>query len=116
MHLVSVLLVVLTLISTVVLSLAALMSKTMNKSRDTYSSFECGFDSYKKSRLPFSLRFFLVTVMFLIFDAEIALITPLALQMVGPSPDLILLTALIIMVILILGLYYEWKAGMLLWI
>nr|YP_009255677.1 NADH dehydrogenase subunit 3 [Stygobromus indentatus]AND97085.1 NADH dehydrogenase subunit 3 [Stygobromus indentatus] len=96
-------------------TLALLMGKHPLKDRETLSPFECGFDPYKKSRTPFSLRFFLVTLIFLIFDIEIALLLPLGAILTCPSPEIIVFTALILMVILVLGLLHEWRLGALNW-
>nr|AIM48787.1 NADH dehydrogenase subunit 3 [Ficedula narcissina] len=79
------------------------------------SPYECGFDPLGSARLPFSIRFFLVAILFLLFDLEIALLLPLpwATQLQSPTTTLIWTSALIFL--LTLGLVYEWIQGGLEW-
>nr|QOD97824.1 NADH dehydrogenase subunit 3 [Alopecoenas beccarii] len=79
------------------------------------SPYECGFDPLGSARLPFSIRFFLVAILFLLFDLEIALLLPLpwASQLQSPTTTLIWASALILL--LTLGLIYEWMQGGLEW-
>nr|AEV22015.1 NADH dehydrogenase subunit 3 [Kurochkinegramma hypogrammicum]AEV22016.1 NADH dehydrogenase subunit 3 [Kurochkinegramma hypogrammicum] len=79
------------------------------------SPYECGFDPLGTARLPFSIRFFLVAILFLLFDLEIALLLPLpwATQLQSPTTTLALASTLILL--LILGLIYEWLQGGLEW-
>jgi NADH-ubiquinone oxidoreductase chain 3 len=65
------------IISIVVIYLASILSKKSLNDREKTSPFECGFDPINSSRLPFSIRFFLIAIIFLIFDVEIALILPI---------------------------------------
>jgi len=65
------------LISITVIVLASILSKKTILDREKCSPFECGFDPKSSSRLPFSLQFFLIAIIFLIFDVEIALILPI---------------------------------------
>nr|QNE85381.1 NADH dehydrogenase subunit 3 [Paracoenia fumosa] len=103
------------LISMVVMLLASILSKKTFSDREKSSPFECGFDPKSSSRLPFSLRFFLITIIFLIFDVEIALILPMIL-IINYSNLLIWTTSSIIFIIILLvGLYHEWNQGMLNW-
>nr|YP_006460063.1 NADH dehydrogenase subunit 3 [Tetraophasis obscurus]AEH05159.1 NADH dehydrogenase subunit 3 [Tetraophasis obscurus] len=79
------------------------------------SPYECGFDPLGSARLPFSIRFFLVAILFLLFDLEIALLLPLpwAIQLQSPITTLIWTTTII--ALLTLGLIYEWMQGGLEW-
>nr|WNH37082.1 NADH dehydrogenase subunit 3 [Nezumia sclerorhynchus] len=79
------------------------------------SPYECGFDPLGTARLPFSLRFFLIAILFLLFDLEIALLLPIpwADQMDNPTPTFI--WTVTVLTILTLGLAYEWFHGALEW-
>nr|AEK12160.1 NADH dehydrogenase subunit 3 [Malurus cyanocephalus bonapartii] len=87
----------------------------MNPDSEKLSPYECGFDPLGSARLPFSIRFFLVAILFLLFDLEIALLLPLpwAIQLQSPITTLTLTSTLIL--ILTLGLVYEWIQGGLEW-
>nr|YP_005351117.1 NADH dehydrogenase subunit 3 [Mauremys japonica]ADE05521.1 NADH dehydrogenase subunit 3 [Mauremys japonica] len=79
------------------------------------SPYECGFDPLKTTRPPFSIRFFLVAILFLLFDLEIALLLPLPWAIQLPHPTYTFTWAFIIMALLTLGLLYEWIQGGLEW-
>nr|YP_009306184.1 NADH dehydrogenase subunit 3 [Osphronemus goramy]AOP04442.1 NADH dehydrogenase subunit 3 [Osphronemus goramy]BBU26248.1 NADH dehydrogenase subunit 3 [Osphronemus goramy] len=79
------------------------------------SPYECGFDPLGSARLPFSLRFFLVAILFLLFDLEIALLLPLPWGDQLASPLLTFLWASAVLILLTLGLIYEWVQGGLEW-
>nr|UEE87741.1 NADH dehydrogenase subunit 3 [Nidirana yeae] len=79
------------------------------------SPYECGFDPLGSARLPYSMRFFLVAILFLLFDLEIALLlpTPWAIQL--PNPLTTVIWVSIIIILLTLGFIYEWLQGGLEW-
>nr|YP_003002145.1 NADH dehydrogenase subunit 3 [Polyplectron bicalcaratum]ABY80778.1 NADH dehydrogenase subunit 3 [Polyplectron bicalcaratum] len=79
------------------------------------SPYECGFDPLGSARLPFSIRFFLVAILFLLFDLEIALLLPLPWAVQLQSPLMTLTWATTILILLTLGLIYEWTQGGLEW-
>nr|YP_011017334.1 NADH dehydrogenase subunit 3 [Amblyomma naponense]WQF68997.1 NADH dehydrogenase subunit 3 [Amblyomma naponense] len=83
-------------------------------SKEKMSPFECGFDPFSLSRMPFSLKFFFIGIVFLIFDVEIIIIIPFPILMMNKNFSLIL-SFIIINLIIILGLFYEWKMGMIEW-
>nr|QXG19223.1 NADH dehydrogenase subunit 3 [Drosophila ficusphila] len=103
------------LITTVVMFLASILSKKAIIDREKSSPFECGFDPKSSSRLPFSLRFFLITIIFLIFDVEIALILPMIIILKYSNIMIWTITSIIFILILLIGLYHEWNQGMLNW-
>nr|QNS38409.1 NADH dehydrogenase subunit 3 [Mionectes macconnelli] len=79
------------------------------------SPYECGFDPLGSARLPFSIRFFLVAILFLLFDLEIALLLPLPWATQLQSPLTTLTWTSTIILVLTLGLIYEWAQGGLEW-
>nr|UJG45299.1 NADH dehydrogenase subunit 3 [Beris vallata] len=102
-------------ITSMVMFLASILSKKTIVDREKASPFECGFDPKSSSRLPFSLRFFLIAIIFLIFDVEIALIIPI-IPIIYMSNVFVWFTSIFLfIIILLLGLYHEWNQGALEW-
>ncbi|NP_572021.1 NADH dehydrogenase subunit 3 (mitochondrion) [Coturnix japonica] len=87
----------------------------MTPDTEKLSPYECGFDPLGSARLPFSIRFFLVAILFLLFDLEIALLLPLPWAIQLQSPMTTLTWATTILTLLTLGLIYEWTQGGLEW-
>nr|QUG10103.1 NADH dehydrogenase subunit 3 [Melanitta perspicillata] len=87
----------------------------MTPDSEKLSPYECGFDPLGSARLPFSIRFFLVAILFLLFDLEIALLLPLPWAIQLQSPLLTLAWTTAILLLLTLGLAYEWSQGGLEW-
>nr|QTH79140.1 NADH dehydrogenase subunit 3 [Taxoblenus sinicus] len=104
------------MISMIIMILASLLSKKTLYDREKNTPFECGFDPKGKSRMPFSIRFFLIAVIFLIFDVEIALMLPLILILSLSNYKIWLYLTSYFIIILLMGLYYEWKFGALNWL
>nr|BAJ24510.1 NADH dehydrogenase subunit 3 [Phraortes sp. Miyako Island] len=102
-------------ISNMLMMLNNLLSKKMINEREKSSPFECGFDPNSSSRTPFSLKFFLIAVIFLIFDIEIALLLPMMPTMNSTSINQWMITTMIFIMVLIIGLYHEWNQGALSW-
>nr|UKE80206.1 NADH dehydrogenase subunit 3 [Zonitis atripennis] len=107
--------IIISLITMIMLTIVSFISKKSCVDREKSSPFECGFDPASSARLPFSLHFFLIAVIFLIFDVEITLLFPLikSLTLTNILNYLIILIGFII--ILLIGLFHEWKQGALNW-
>nr|YP_010025539.1 NADH dehydrogenase subunit 3 [Reticulitermes ovatilabrum]YP_010352212.1 NADH dehydrogenase subunit 3 [Reticulitermes affinis]QOQ35838.1 NADH dehydrogenase subunit 3 [Reticulitermes ovatilabrum]UOL50306.1 NADH dehydrogenase subunit 3 [Reticulitermes affinis] len=102
-------------ISTIVMMVATLISKKTHEEREKSSPFECGFDPKNSARLAFSSRFFLIAVIFMIFDVEIALLLPMPITMTTSNMSSWMLISSMFLLILIIGLYHEWNQGSLEW-
>nr|YP_009158972.1 NADH dehydrogenase subunit 3 [Prosopocoilus gracilis]AFQ62186.1 NADH dehydrogenase subunit 3 [Cheironitis sp. MJTNT-2012]AKN01391.1 NADH dehydrogenase subunit 3 [Prosopocoilus gracilis] len=103
------------LISLVMISVSSILSKKSFIDREKSSPFECGFDPKSSPRLPFSLQFFLIAMIFLIFDVEIALLIPLISILNVSKMFWFWSIASFFICILLLGLYHEWNQGALEW-
>uniref|UniRef100_UPI00286A8C7D NADH dehydrogenase subunit 3 n=1 Tax=Leptychaster arcticus TaxID=3048001 RepID=UPI00286A8C7D len=79
------------------------------------SPYECGFDPLNSARVPFSFRFFLVAILFLLFDLEISLLFPFPPSNFINNPLISSSLATIFLIILVLGLIFEWLQGGLDW-
>nr|AQP27556.1 NADH dehydrogenase subunit 3 [Hospitalitermes sp. C TB-2017] len=102
-------------LSMTIMMLATLISKKNNEDREKSSPFECGFDPKNSARLPFSSRFFLIAVIFMIFDVEIALLLPMPIIMTTSNMKAWMMISSAFLMILIIGLYHEWNQGSLEW-
>ena len=84
------------------------------KDDEKLSPYECGFEAFEDSRMKFDVRYYLVAILFIIFDLEIAFLFPWAVSL-----DLIggfgLLAMGVFLAILVVGFVYEWKKGALEW-
>nr|ALO77594.1 NADH deshydrogenase subunit 3 [Scraptia sp. SCR01] len=93
-----------------------LISKKSFMDREKNSPFECGFDPKSSARLPFSLQFFLIAMIFLIFDVEITLLLPFILTLKFLNILSYSLILIFFIIILLIGLFHEWNQGALNWI
>nr|YP_010192720.1 NADH dehydrogenase subunit 3 [Picromerus lewisi]QZP40900.1 NADH dehydrogenase subunit 3 [Picromerus lewisi] len=108
-------LIVAIIITCMMMMMCALISKTSKKDREKMSPFECGFDPKSSSRMPFSIQFFLIAILFLIFDIEIAIMIPIIITMKWSLTSTWITTIMIFIIVLIMGLYHEWNNSVLEW-
>nr|YP_010951021.1 NADH dehydrogenase subunit 3 [Thienemanniella tusimufegea]WML69362.1 NADH dehydrogenase subunit 3 [Thienemanniella tusimufegea] len=103
------------IISQIVMKISVLVAKKTLLDREKISPFECGFDPLSSSRIPFSIRFFLITIIFLIFDVEITLILPIISIMKTSNLLNWMFSSILFFIILLVGLFHEWSQGALNW-
>ncbi|HSQ68931.1 MAG TPA: NADH-quinone oxidoreductase subunit A [Steroidobacteraceae bacterium] len=78
------------------------------------SPYECGFEAFEDSRMKFDVRYYLVAILFIVFDLEIAFLFPWAVAL--DSVGLVGLAAMgVFLLVLVVGFVYEWKKGALEW-
>ena len=102
-----------TAIGLVLLCLGFLLGRG-NKDNEKLSPYECGFEPFEDSRMKFDVRYYLVAILFIIFDLEIAFLFPWAISL-GSIGLLGFVSMMIFLFILTIGFIYEWKKGALDW-
>ena len=85
-----------------------------NPDSEKLSAYECGFEAFSDSRMKFDVRFYLVAILFIIFDLEIAFLFPWAISL-GNIGVLGVWSMMIFLGVLTIGFIYEWKKGALEW-
>jgi NADH-quinone oxidoreductase subunit A len=78
------------------------------------SPYECGFEPFEDSRMKFDVRYYLVAILFIVFDLEIAFLFPWAVSL-GRIGSAGLISMAIFLAILVVGFIYEWRKGALEW-
>ena len=85
-----------------------------NPDPEKLSAYECGFEAFDNARIEFDVRFYLVAILFIIFDLEIAFLFPWAISL-GNIGLLVFYSMMTFLFILTVGFIYEWKKGALEW-
>jgi NADH-quinone oxidoreductase subunit A len=85
-----------------------------NPDTEKLSAYECGFEAFSDSRMKFDVRFYLVAILFIIFDLEVAFLFPWAVTL-GKLGALGFWSMMVFLTILTIGFIYEWKKGALDW-
>ncbi|MDG1436469.1 MAG: NADH-quinone oxidoreductase subunit A [Rickettsiaceae bacterium] len=102
-----------TLVSIVVAILPKILAKSKPQ-RDKLTSYECGFDAFGDARGQFDIRFYLVAILFIIFDLEVAFLIPWAINL--KALGLFgFWSMMVFLLVLTFGFIYEWKKGALDW-
>merc|ERR1712133_344746 len=89
--------------------------KKLPLDREKIRPFECGFTPKFNARLPFTLRFFLIALIFLVFDVELVILFPFLVNLFSGSNINIASIVFLLLIILALGLFHEWNQGSLEW-
>tara|TARA_Y100000996_G_C22295021_1_gene549695 strand:+ start:203 stop:559 length:357 start_codon:yes stop_codon:yes gene_type:complete len=105
------------IVSIIIGALPIIISRIINRGENNKaknSAYECGFENFSDARMKFDIRFYLVAILFIIFDLEIAFLFPwaVALESLGLSG---LIAMSIFLIVLVIGFIYEWKKGALNW-
>jgi NADH-quinone oxidoreductase subunit A len=97
-----------------VLMLAAAVLAVRRPDPEKVSAYECGFNAFDDARMKFDVRFYLVSILFIIFDLEIAFLFPWAVAFQGVG-DVGFWSMMVFLGVLTIGFAYEWKKGALEW-
>ncbi|MDJ1008989.1 MAG: NADH-quinone oxidoreductase subunit A [Paracoccaceae bacterium] len=97
-----------------ILVLAAVVLAISNPDPEKVSAYECGFNAFDDARMKFDVRFYLVSILFIIFDLEIAFLFPWATAFPTLS-DTAFWSMMVFLLVLTIGFAYEWKKGAMTW-
>ena len=97
------------LLRTFLILITIVISKKSLNWREKFTAFECGYDFFTFSRIPFSINFFLIAIIFIIFDVEVALIVPFIPTIYKRIIYLWTISSFTFFLILIIGILLEWK-------
>ena len=96
------------------LILAAVVLAVRNPDPEKVSAYECGFNAFDDARMKFDVRFYLVSILFIIFDLEVAFLFPWAVAF-GEMSMVGFWSMMVFLAVLTVGFAYEWKKGPLEW-
>ena len=101
----------------VLIALGLVLAQLMGHARpdsEKQSPYECGFEAFEDARMKFDVRYYLVAILFIIFDLEIAFLFPwaVALEKIGMAG---FWAMMIFLLVLVVGFIYEWRKGALEW-
>ena len=97
-----------------VLMLSAIMIAIRKPDPEKLSAYECGFDAFDDARMKFDVRFYLVSILFIIFDLEVAFLFPWAISL-GKIGIFGFWSMMLFLAVLTIGFIYEWRKGALEW-
>ncbi len=97
-----------------ILILAAAILAVRHPDPEKVSAYECGFNAFDDARMKFDVRFYLVSILFIIFDLEIAFLFPWATTFASMT-DAAFWSMMVFLTVLTVGFAYEWKKGALEW-
>ena len=98
--------------------LAAWVLAPKNPDSEKLSAYECGFNAFDDARMKFDVRFYLVSILFIIFDLEVAFLFPWAVTLMKMPPEVAVYafwSMMLFLGVLTVGFIYEWKKGALEW-
>lgn len=98
----------------IALIVAALVLAPKNPDVEKLSAYECGFEAFDDARMKFDVKFYLVAILFIIFDLEVAFLFPWAITL-GDTGMFGFWSMTVFLLVLTVGFIYEWKKGALEW-
>jgi NADH-quinone oxidoreductase subunit A len=97
-----------------VMVFASLLVARQRPDNEKLSAYECGFEAFEDARMKFDVRFYLVSILFIIFDLEVAFLFPWAVSL-GKIGMFGFWSMIVFLGVLTIGFIYEWKKGALEW-
>jgi NADH-quinone oxidoreductase subunit A len=99
---------------TLILMITPILIAYKNPTPEKLSAYECGFDAFDDARMKFDVRFYLVSILFIIFDLEVAFLFPWAISL-GKIGLFGFWSMIVFLAVLTVGFIYEWRKGALEW-